>query len=92
MDKTWGGSEGSRYNPVEHAHAEFAAMITRLDMYVGEVLEKLREKGLEENTLVIFTSDNGPHEEGGADPASQASTTSPKTSTKTTTSPPTTPT
>lgn len=43
-------------------------MITRLDTYVGEILAKLKEKGLDENTLVIFTSDNGPHEEGGADP------------------------
>lgn len=43
-------------------------MITRLDHYVGEVLKKLKEKGMDENTLVIFTSDNGPHEEGGADP------------------------
>ena len=43
-------------------------MITRLDMYVGEILAKLKEKGLDSNTLVIFTSDNGPHEEGGADP------------------------
>ena len=43
-------------------------MITRLDKYVGEVLAKLKEKGLDDNTLVIFTSDNGPHEEGGADP------------------------
>ena len=43
-------------------------MITRLDYYVGEVLKKLKEKGLDENTLVIFSSDNGPHEEGGADP------------------------
>lgn len=68
-DKTWGGSEGSRYNPVEHTHAEFAGMITRLDTYVGEILALLREKGLDDNTLVIFTSDNGPHEEGGADPA-----------------------
>ena len=68
-DKTWGGSEGSRYNPVVHTHAQFAGMITRLDAYVGEILDKLREKGLDENTLVIFTSDNGPHEEGGADPA-----------------------
>ena len=49
-------------------HAQFAAMITRLDCYVGEILEKLKEKRLDENTLVIFTSDNGPHEEGGADP------------------------
>ena len=67
-DHTWGGQEGSRYNPSEHTHAQFAGMITRLDKYVGEVLDKLKEKGLDENTLVIFTSDNGPHEEGGADP------------------------
>ncbi len=67
-DKTWGGQEGSRYNATTHTHAQFAGMITRLDAYVGEVMEKLREKGLEDNTLVIFTSDNGPHEEGGADP------------------------
>ena len=32
-------------------------------------MEKLREKGLDKNTIVIFSSDNGPHEEGGADPA-----------------------
>lgn len=67
-DKTWGGSEGSRYNPAVHTHAEFAGMITRLDAYVGEILAKLKEKGLDRNTLVIFSSDNGPHEEGGADP------------------------
>jgi len=42
-----------------------AAMITRLDTYVGQIMEKLKEKGLDKNTLVIFTSDNGPHQEGG---------------------------
>lgn len=68
VDKTWGGQEGSRYNAVEHTHAQFAGMITRLDSYVGEIFAKLHEKGLDKNTLVIFTSDNGPHEEGGADP------------------------
>ncbi len=67
-DKTWGGQPSSRYNAVEHTHAQFAAMITRLDSYVGEVMEKLKQKGLDKNTIVIFTSDNGPHEEGGADP------------------------
>lgn len=67
-DKTWGGSKGSRYNPVEHTHAHFAGMITRLDAYVGEILAKLKEKGLDDNTIVIFSSDNGPHAEGGADP------------------------
>ena len=40
-----------------------AAMISRLDAYVGKMLEKLRALGLAENTLVIFTSDNGPHNE-----------------------------
>ena len=40
-----------------------AAMISRLDGYVGKMLEKLHELGLAENTLVIFTSDNGPHHE-----------------------------
>ena len=68
VDKTWGGQESSRYNPVEHTHAQFAGMITRLDAYVGEIMAKLKEKGLDKNTIVIFTSDNGPHEEGGADP------------------------
>lgn len=68
-DKSWGGQEGSRYNPVTGVHAEFAGMITRLDAYVGQLMEKLREKGLDKNTIVIFSSDNGPHEEGGADPA-----------------------
>ena len=67
-DKTWGGQEASRYNPVEHTHAHFAAMISRLDAYVGEIMEHLKKQGLADNTIVIFTSDNGPHEEGGADP------------------------
>ncbi|MCF2491224.1 arylsulfatase [Dyadobacter sp. CY347] len=56
------------YTSQEFPRATFAAMVTRLDMYVGQVLDKLKEKGLDKNTLVIFTSDNGPHVEGGADP------------------------
>lgn len=67
-DKSYGGSEGARYNPVECEHQEFAAMITRLDAYVGQIVQKLKERGVAENTLIIFSSDNGPHEEGGADP------------------------
>lgn len=68
-DKTFNGDFGSWYNKSVNVHAQFAAMITRLDHYVGEVLAKLKEKGFDENTIVIFSSDNGPHEEGGADPA-----------------------
>lgn len=46
-----------------------AGMISRLDRDVGKVLDLLEELGLAENTLVIFTSDNGPHRAGGHDPA-----------------------
>ncbi len=44
-----------------------AAMITRLDSYVGRMLEQLHKLGLAEKTLVIFTSDNGPHNESKHD-------------------------
>ncbi len=44
-----------------------AAMITRLDGYVGRMLQHLDELGLAKNTLVIFTSDNGPHDESKHD-------------------------
>lgn len=42
-------------------------MITKLDDGVGQLMERLDRHGLAENTLVIFTSDNGPHSEGGND-------------------------
>ncbi|HOA75373.1 MAG TPA: arylsulfatase [Phycisphaerae bacterium] len=45
-----------------------AAMIYRMDRDIGRVMAKLRELGLDENTLVMFSSDNGPHKEGGYDP------------------------
>jgi arylsulfatase A-like enzyme len=45
-----------------------AAMITRMDRDVGRLLDLVKELGLDDNTLVIFTSDNGPHKEGGCDP------------------------
>ena len=43
-------------------------MVTLLDTQVGEVIAKLKELGLDQNTIIIFSSDNGPHLEGGADP------------------------
>ncbi len=45
-----------------------AAMITRLDRDMGRIFDRLKELGIDEDTLVIFTSDNGPHKEGGIDP------------------------
>ncbi len=51
-----------------YPRATFAAMVYRYDVYVGQIIQKLKDLGIYENTLVIFTSDNGPHREGGADP------------------------
>ncbi|MGE4489525.1 MAG: arylsulfatase [Kiritimatiellales bacterium] len=50
------------------AHAAFAAMVHVLDDYVGEIMAELKGLGIAENTVVIFSSDNGPHQEGGHDP------------------------
>jgi arylsulfatase A-like enzyme len=45
-----------------------AAMITRMDSDVGRLIDKLRELHIDENTVILFSSDNGPHKEGGVDP------------------------
>jgi arylsulfatase A-like enzyme len=45
----------------------FAAMVTRMDRDVGRLISLLKELGLDEKTLLLFTSDNGPHHEGGHD-------------------------
>lgn len=56
------------YGTQPESHAAFAAMVTLLDQQVGELVAKLKELELEKNTIIIFTSDNGPHLEGGGDP------------------------
>ncbi|MFH5884949.1 arylsulfatase [Halalkalibaculum sp. DA3122] len=61
--------EGGHYAAQPMPRATYAAMITLLDDYVGRLIRKLREQDIAEQTLVIFTSDNGPHSEGGHDPA-----------------------
>ena len=48
--------------------ATFAAMVTRLDRDVQRVIDLLADKGVLDNTIIIFTSDNGTHKEGGHDP------------------------
>lgn len=50
------------------AHKGTAGMISRLDRDVGRLLDHLAALGIDDNTLVLFTSDNGPHREGGRDP------------------------
>ncbi len=71
----WGGGAdyGPDASPGGYASqpmplATFAAMVTRLDRQVGEIMALVDELGLAEQTLVMFTSDNGPHVEGGHDP------------------------
>ena len=49
--------------------AAYAAMVTRLDRYLGEIRQQVASLGLAGNTLILFSSDNGPHREGGNDPA-----------------------
>lgn len=58
------GGYGSQKEP----HTAFAAMVTLLDQQVGEIRKKVEELGIADNTIIIFTTDNGPHKEGGADP------------------------
>lgn len=56
------------YASQQYPKAAYAAMVTRLDMYVGQIIDALKQQGIYNNTLIIFTSDNGPHREGGNDP------------------------
>lgn len=56
------------YASIDKPRATFAAMVSLLDDHVGQVMDKLSELGLSENTIILFSSDNGPHREGGADP------------------------
>lgn len=57
-----------RYAPQAEPRTVFAAMMFRMDVYVGQIMDKLKELGIEDNTIVMFASDNGPHNAGGGDP------------------------
>lgn len=62
------GFRNGPYGSQHESHAAFAAMVHLMDEQVGDIVEKIRALGLDDNTLIIFSSDNGPHLEGGADP------------------------
>ncbi len=65
-DPAYDGKKG--YLPHPAPHAGYAAMVTRMDRSIGRIMDKLKALGLDKDTLVIFTSDNGPtHNVGGAD-------------------------
>lgn len=55
------------YFPNRYPRAAYAAMVTYLDDQVGEIIQKLKDNGQYENTLIIFSSDNGPTYNGGTD-------------------------
>lgn len=68
------GSEVPDYGPYTHRDWSdptkgYAAMITHLDAQVGRLLDHLKDRGLEDRTIVFFSSDNGSHRESGHDPA-----------------------
>ena len=67
-EKPW-RNERSTYVAQDKPYAAFAAMITRMDRDVGRLFQLLKDLGIDRDTIVFFTSDNGPHREGGADPA-----------------------
>ena len=64
-EKPYVGDKG--YFPNRYPNAAYAGMITYLDDQVGEIVTKLKELGIYDNTLIIFTSDNGPTYIGGVD-------------------------
>jgi arylsulfatase A len=66
-DPSYDGKRGYVAHP--HPRACYAGMVTRMDRAVGRILTTLKDLGLEQNTLVIFSSDNGPTFAGGSDPA-----------------------
>jgi arylsulfatase A len=51
---------GKGYQPHDHPRAAYAAMVTRMDRTVGRILDLLRELNLDDDTIVFFSSDNGP--------------------------------
>ena len=61
------GSKNGGYFPTRYPHATYAAMVSYLDENVGKLVAHLKKIGEYENTLIIFTSDNGPTYNGGSD-------------------------
>jgi len=64
-EKPYDGKGG--YFALRYPHASYAAMISYLDEQVGMLVKQIKDLGIYENTLIIFTSDNGPTFNGGTD-------------------------
>ncbi|TNE52920.1 MAG: N-acetylgalactosamine-6-sulfatase [Bacteroidetes bacterium] len=61
-----GETRGSYY-PARYPHASYAAMVSYLDENIGKLVAYLKKEGLYDNTLIVFSSDNGPSYTGGTD-------------------------
>ena len=64
-EEPYDGSQG--FFPHRYPHACYAAMVSYMDEQIGEIVATLKELGLYENTIIMFSSDNGPTYTGGAD-------------------------
>lgn len=64
-EEPYTGNRG--YYPCRYPHATYAAMISYFDEQVGELVRELKKNGIYENTVIVFTSDNGPTFNGGSD-------------------------
>lgn len=64
-DTPYLGEKG--YLPHPQPRAGYAAMVSHMDRNVGKIMDRIAALGLDENTLIIFTSDNGPTFNGGSD-------------------------
>lgn len=58
----------SHYTVVENPKDSYMGLVKKIDQTVGSILGKLKERGIDQNTLVLFSSDNGSHSEGGYKP------------------------
>lgn len=64
-EEPYTGNNG--YFPCRYPHATYAAMISHWDEQIGNLITKLKELNIYKNTIIIFTSDNGPTSNGGSD-------------------------
>ncbi|MBE0667419.1 MAG: sulfatase-like hydrolase/transferase, partial [Bacteroidales bacterium] len=64
-EKPYTGDNG--YFPARYPHATYAAMVSYLDDQIGKVVQQLKELGIYDNTVILFSSDNGPAYNAGTD-------------------------
>lgn len=57
--------KGGHYGAQPYPKAAYAALVNSIDDYVGEIMKTVANLGIDDNTIIIFTSDNGTHTEGG---------------------------